>query len=105
VATLADDDVGVFEVTADRPALEFYSAMGFEVVGEATTDLGSGLRIRYRFSVKSQDSSSTFSLIVSGHDLGGGTCKRAQTVPNPFLGPDNGYGPEGRAGSNILWSG
>jgi GNAT superfamily N-acetyltransferase len=56
VAKLADDGVGVLEVTANRHALEFYTAMGFEVVGGATTDLGSGLRMRFRFSTMGHDS-------------------------------------------------
>jgi ribosomal protein S18 acetylase RimI-like enzyme len=56
VGTLADDGVGVLEVTANRHALEFYTAMAFEVVGEATTDLGSGLRMRLSVGAKGQDS-------------------------------------------------
>ena len=56
MATLADHGVGVLEVTANRHALEFYTALGFEVVGAVTTELGSGLRMRFRFSAKSRDS-------------------------------------------------
>jgi ribosomal protein S18 acetylase RimI-like enzyme len=55
VGTLADNGVDALEVTANGHALAFYSAVGFEVIGPATTPLGSGLRMRLRCGAEGKD--------------------------------------------------
>jgi ribosomal protein S18 acetylase RimI-like enzyme len=55
VATLAEEGIGVLEVTANRRAGAFYTAMGFEVIHTTTTPLGSGLRMRLRCGIEGQD--------------------------------------------------
>jgi GNAT superfamily N-acetyltransferase len=48
VAALADDGIPALWVTANRHALAFYLAMGFEAVEDAPTQLGSGTRMLLR---------------------------------------------------------
>lgn len=53
VSELANDGIGILEVTANSHALPFYFAMGFEALEIATTPLGSGFRRRLEFGVAS----------------------------------------------------
>ncbi len=45
-AILRAQGIRVLEVTANGHALDFYRAVGFEIIGEETTPLGSGWRMR-----------------------------------------------------------
>jgi GNAT superfamily N-acetyltransferase len=48
VAALASDGIRALWVTANRHAMAFYRAVGFEAIEDVPTPLGSGVRMRLR---------------------------------------------------------